>query len=69
MIENHRSELIWKTMKKNPYIIAGLKKAGFTGGWLNTVSGSVSTRQLTMKPAQKPVKSGSSRRHSQFAAR
>ena len=34
MIENYRSELIWKTMKKNPYIVAGLKKAGFTGGWL-----------------------------------
>jgi hypothetical protein len=25
---------VWKTMRKNPYIIAGLKKAGFTGGWL-----------------------------------
>ena len=35
MIQNHESELIWKVMKKNPYIIAGLKKAGFSGGWLN----------------------------------
>jgi hypothetical protein len=34
MIENYRSDLIWKTMRKNPYIIAGLKKAGFAGGWL-----------------------------------
>ena len=34
-IENHRSGLIWNTMKKNPYIVAGLKKAGFTGGWLD----------------------------------
>jgi hypothetical protein len=34
MIENHRSELIWKTMRRNPYIAAGLKRAGFTGGWL-----------------------------------
>jgi len=34
MIENYRSELIWKTMRKNPYIVAGLKRAGFTGGWL-----------------------------------
>jgi len=33
-IENHRSELVWDLMKKNPYIVAGLKKAGFTGGWL-----------------------------------
>jgi hypothetical protein len=34
MIENYRSDLIWKTMRKNPYIVAGLTKAGFTGGWL-----------------------------------
>jgi hypothetical protein len=34
MIENYRSDLIWKTMRKNPYIASGLKKAGFTGGWL-----------------------------------
>ena len=35
MIENHRSGLLWDVMKKNPYIIAGLRKAGFTGGWLD----------------------------------
>jgi len=34
MIENYRSDLIWKTMRRNPYIVTGLKKAGFTGGWL-----------------------------------
>jgi hypothetical protein len=34
MIENHRTGLIWDIMKKNPYILEGLKKAGFTGGWL-----------------------------------
>ncbi|MEO8218700.1 MAG: glucoamylase family protein, partial [Acidobacteriota bacterium] len=34
MIENYRSELIWKTMRRNPHIIHGLKRAGFTGGWL-----------------------------------
>jgi hypothetical protein len=34
MVENYRSDLVWKTMRKNPYIVAGLKKAGFTGGWL-----------------------------------
>jgi len=34
-IENYRSELVWKTMRKNPYIIAGLRRAGFTGGWLD----------------------------------
>jgi hypothetical protein len=34
-IENYRSQLVWNLMKKNPYIIAGLKKAGFKGGWLD----------------------------------
>jgi hypothetical protein len=33
-MENWQTELIWDTMKKNKYIIAGLKKAGFHGGWL-----------------------------------
>jgi hypothetical protein len=34
MIENHRSGLVWETMKKNPHVVRGLKRAGFTGGWL-----------------------------------
>jgi hypothetical protein len=34
MIENHRSEMIWRLMKRCPYIVHGLRRAGFTGGWL-----------------------------------
>ena len=34
MLENHRSELIWRTMRHNPYIRKGLEATGFTGGWL-----------------------------------
>jgi len=34
MIENHRSELIWRLMRACPYIRAGLQRAGFRGGWL-----------------------------------
>lgn len=34
MAENLRTGFVWETMKKNPYIRAGLRKAGFTGGWL-----------------------------------
>ena len=34
MIENHRTGLVWNTMKKNPHIRRGLQRAGFTGGWL-----------------------------------
>ena len=36
-IENHRNEMVWKTMRKNPYIRSGLRRAGFTGGWLDEV--------------------------------
>ena len=34
MIENYRSELVWRTMRRNPHIRRGLERAGFTGGWL-----------------------------------
>ena len=34
MIENYRTGLIWNIMRRSPYIIAGLRRAGFTGGWL-----------------------------------
>jgi len=36
MIENHRTEIIWRLMKQCPYIVCGLQKAGFTGGWLDS---------------------------------
>ena len=36
MIENWRSGLIWKCMRRNPHIIRGLERAGFRGGWLAT---------------------------------
>jgi hypothetical protein len=35
MIENHRSGLIWKLIRRCPYIGNGLRRAGFTGGWLS----------------------------------
>jgi hypothetical protein len=34
MIENHRTGLVWRVMQKNPYVVRGLRAAGFTGGWL-----------------------------------
>jgi len=34
MIENYRTELIWNIMRRSPPIVAGLRRAGFTGGWL-----------------------------------
>ena len=35
MIANHRSELVWKYLRKSAPIVTGLKRAGFTGGWLD----------------------------------
>ncbi|MBA3941561.1 MAG: Tat pathway signal protein, partial [Sphingopyxis sp.] len=35
MMENHRSGLVWKVMRKNPHIVRGLKRIGFAGGWLD----------------------------------
>ena len=35
MIENHRSGLIWQLMRRSPPIAAGLRRAGFGGGWLS----------------------------------
>jgi hypothetical protein len=35
MIENHRTGLVWSTMRRSPGIRAGLAAAGFTGGWLD----------------------------------
>ena len=39
MMENHRSGLVWKVMRKNPHIRRGLVRLGFKGGWLNEPSG------------------------------
>jgi hypothetical protein len=34
MIENYRSQLLWKLMRQCPYIKIGLDRAAFRGGWL-----------------------------------
>jgi hypothetical protein len=38
MIENHRSGLVWQLLRGNSNIVAGLRAAGFTGGWLANAS-------------------------------
>lgn len=35
MIENHRSSFVWNLMQTSPVLRAGLKRAGFSGGWLS----------------------------------
>jgi hypothetical protein len=34
MIENYRTGLLWDVMRWCPYVVAGLRRAGFAGGWL-----------------------------------
>jgi hypothetical protein len=34
MIENYRSELLWRLTRQSSYIVSGLRRAGFSGGWL-----------------------------------
>lgn len=38
MIENYRSELVWRLTRTCPYIERGLRAAGFDGGWLEAAS-------------------------------
>ena len=34
MIENYRTGCFWELMRQCPYLAAGLRRAGFSGGWL-----------------------------------
>jgi len=38
MAENYRTGLVWRYMRKHPAIIRGLRRAGFSGGWLDQAS-------------------------------
>jgi hypothetical protein len=35
MIANYRDGFVWNVMRKSPYIVRGLCRAGFSGGWLD----------------------------------
>ncbi len=37
MIENYRTGFLWRLMRGCPYIVEGLRRAGFKGGWLDNV--------------------------------
>jgi len=36
MIENYRSGLLWRLTRRCPFVVNGLRRAGFTGGWLES---------------------------------
>lgn len=35
MVENYLHDFPWKLMRSNRFLVAGLRRAGFTGGWLD----------------------------------
>ena len=35
MIENALSGLVWRLMRSCPHVVRGLRRAGFSGGWLS----------------------------------
>lgn len=51
MAENFRSGLVWETLKKSPYLVRGLRRAGFTGGWLDAGPETSAARTLDLPPA------------------
>jgi NADPH:quinone reductase-like Zn-dependent oxidoreductase len=36
MVENYRTGLLWRLMRNCPYVVTGLRRAGFAGGWLES---------------------------------
>jgi hypothetical protein len=46
MIENFRSDLIWGLFRRCPYVVEGLRRAGFQGGWLESAK---------LRPVRPPV--------------
>ena len=34
MLENYRTELLWRLTRRCPHIVRGLRRAGFRNGWL-----------------------------------
>jgi len=56
MIENYRSELIWRVMRDSTYLRTGLERAGFSGGWLaQNVPAGESAATVPGLPAQTPT--------------
>ena len=36
MVENFQTGLVWQLMRQCPYLVSGLRRAGFGGGWLGS---------------------------------
>ncbi len=38
MAENHRTGFVWRLLRGDPDLVRGLRQAGFSGGWLDSVT-------------------------------
>ena len=45
MLENYRTGLIWNLLRKCTYLVAGLRRAGFLGGWLEAENSADADRE------------------------
>lgn len=54
MIENWRSQALWKTMQACAPLVAGLRRAGFTGGWLEAIPPAADAAPAAAAPAPAP---------------
>lgn len=55
MIANYRNGFVWERMKRNPYIRAGLERAGFSGGWLEELKAEDAEAAAEQAAAAKPA--------------
>jgi hypothetical protein len=54
MIENFRSEMPWKMMHACIPLVTGLRRAGFTGGWLDAIPAAAHAAAAQPMPAPEP---------------
>jgi hypothetical protein len=53
MVENYRTGFVWRLLKKSAYLTEGLRRAGFTGGWLGSTAASSSPARPAL-PGPRP---------------
>lgn len=60
MLENHRTGLVWDQLRRSPHLQAGLRRAGFDGGWLDARPTPASAFSPTAEPSHSTLSSSSS---------
>ena len=51
MIENYRTGLVWNVLRESSYVVAGLRAAGFSGGWLADSERNATNWRLASRPS------------------